>query len=105
MRRGRQALPRQVGRAGGIAGLDFGGPVRPAHPARKATPVLSAAESIRRNWLGLASVGRPVVALTADTASIRNPETGAVTVYRKHNKPCYGPLGDSLDDLDSGGRE
>jgi len=43
--------------------------------------------------------GRPVVALTADTASIRNPETGAVTVYRKHNKPALGPLGDSLEDF------
>jgi len=43
--------------------------------------------------------GRPVVALTADTASIRNPETGAVTVYRKHNKPALGPLGDSFEDF------
>jgi hypothetical protein len=42
--------------------------------------------------------GRAVVALTADTASIRHP-TGSVTVYRKHNKPALGPLGDSLDDL------
>jgi hypothetical protein len=31
--------------------------------------------------------GRPVVALTEDTASIRNPATGSITVYRKHNKP------------------
>ena len=43
--------------------------------------------------------GRSVVALTADTASIRNPETGAVTVYRRFNKPCYGPLGDSLENF------
>jgi hypothetical protein len=31
--------------------------------------------------------GRPVVALTDDTASIRNPATGTITTYRKHNKP------------------
>ena len=43
--------------------------------------------------------GREVVALTEATASIRNPETGTVTVYRRHNKPALGPLGDSLEDL------
>jgi hypothetical protein len=43
--------------------------------------------------------GRPVVALTETTATIKNPVTGNVTVYRKHNKPALGPLGDSLDDL------
>jgi hypothetical protein len=42
--------------------------------------------------------GRPVVALTADTAAIENP-TGNITTYRKHNKPALGPLGDSLEDL------
>ena len=39
-----------------------------------------------------------MVALTEATAAIRNP-TGAITVYRKHNKPAFGPVGDSLDDL------
>jgi hypothetical protein len=43
--------------------------------------------------------GREVVALTAGTASIRNPHTGVITTYRRHNKPSYGPLADSLDDL------
>jgi hypothetical protein len=43
--------------------------------------------------------GRPVVALTRDTAAIQNP-TGAITVYPKHNKPALGPVGDSLDDLE-----
>ena len=42
--------------------------------------------------------GRPVIALTETTAAIQSA-TGNVTVYRKHNKPGYGPLGDSLDDL------
>jgi hypothetical protein len=44
--------------------------------------------------------GREVIALTASTATIRNPTTGNVTTYRKHNKPAYGPLGDSLLDID-----
>jgi hypothetical protein len=43
--------------------------------------------------------GRPVVALTADTAAIENPATGSITTYRKHNKPALGPLGDSLESL------
>ena len=43
--------------------------------------------------------GRPVVALTADTAAIENPETGSITTYRRFDKPALGPLGDSLDDL------
>jgi hypothetical protein len=43
--------------------------------------------------------GREVIAITADTASIKNPETGAITTYRRFNKPALGPLGDSLDDL------
>jgi hypothetical protein len=42
---------------------------------------------------------RAVVALTADTATIRNPATGSVTVYRRLDKPGLGPLGDSLEDL------
>ena len=42
--------------------------------------------------------GRPVVALTTDTAAIQKP-AGAITVYRKHNKPALGPVGDSLGDL------
>ena len=42
--------------------------------------------------------GRPVVALTEATAAIEGT-TGNITVYRKHNKPALGPVGDSLDDL------
>jgi hypothetical protein len=42
--------------------------------------------------------GRPVVALTVESAAIES-RTGAVTLYRKNNKPGYGPVGDSLDDL------
>jgi len=42
--------------------------------------------------------GREVVALTEVTAAIHNP-TGAIAVYRRHNKPTLGPVGDSLDDF------
>jgi hypothetical protein len=42
--------------------------------------------------------GREVIALTAETAAIRWP-SGSVTIYRKSNKPVFGPLGDSLDDF------
>ena len=48
--------------------------------------------------------GRPVVALTADTASIRHP-TGGITTYRKHNKPALGPAGDDIFDIDPGWRQ
>jgi hypothetical protein len=42
--------------------------------------------------------GREIIGLTEDTATIRS-QGGSVTVYRKHDKPAHGPLGDSLDDL------
>jgi hypothetical protein len=42
--------------------------------------------------------GRAVVAITEGTAAIKNP-TGNITVYRKANKPAFGPVGDSLDDF------
>jgi hypothetical protein len=41
----------------------------------------------------------PVIFLTEATAAIQNP-SGAITIYRKHNKPALGPTGDSLDDLE-----
>jgi len=40
--------------------------------------------------------GRRVTVLTEATAAIENPETGSVTVYRKHHKPALGPVGDLL---------
>ncbi len=41
---------------------------------------------------------RSVVALTATTAAIQHP-SGNVSTYYKLNKPAFGPLGDSLDDM------
>jgi hypothetical protein len=34
--------------------------------------------------------GRPVVALTEAAAAIQS-STGAITIYRRHNKPALGP--------------
>jgi hypothetical protein len=42
--------------------------------------------------------GREVIALTKDTADIRET-SGSTTVYRKNNKPALGQVGDSLDDF------
>jgi hypothetical protein len=42
--------------------------------------------------------GRPVVALTDSVAAIENP-TGAITIFRRFNKPALGPTDDSLDDF------
>jgi len=66
-------------------------PERP-HPSYRR---LSRYDATRLIWL---LEGRPVVALTADTAAIENP-TGNITTYRRFNKPTLGPVGDSLDDL------
>jgi hypothetical protein len=41
--------------------------------------------------------GRAVVALSESEAAIQS--AGAVVIYRKHRKPPFGPLGDSLDDM------
>jgi hypothetical protein len=43
--------------------------------------------------------GSPVVALTEAAAAIKMTGTGTIVTYRKHNKPAFGPLGDSLDDF------
>jgi hypothetical protein len=42
--------------------------------------------------------GRVVVALTEETAAIETA-TGAISIYRRYNKPALGPLGDSWDDM------
>jgi hypothetical protein len=42
--------------------------------------------------------GRTIVAMSSSTAAIQH-KTGAITSYRKHNKPGLGPLGDSSDDF------
>ena len=43
--------------------------------------------------------GHSVVALTKSEAAIES--NGAVVVYRKDRKPAFGPLGDSLDDMEA----
>jgi hypothetical protein len=42
--------------------------------------------------------GRQVLALTESTAVVES-QTGMATVYRRHNKPAFGPIGDSLEHL------
>jgi hypothetical protein len=58
---------------------------------------LSRHNAVALIWL---LVGREIVAITSDTATIKNPTTGTITTYRRHHKPALGPLGDSLLDLD-----
>ena len=43
--------------------------------------------------------GRRVVAITDTTAAVQGFSGSNITIYRKTNKPAYGPLGDSLDDF------
>ncbi len=42
--------------------------------------------------------GRLVVALTETTVAIQSSGSSPI-IYRKHNKPALGPLGDSLEDF------
>ncbi len=72
----------------------FGLHPTPPHPA-PAYRRLSRYDATGLNWL---LPGKPVIALTASDAIIREPSS-ATTTYRKHNKPALGPLGDSLDDM------
>jgi hypothetical protein len=66
-------------------------PNKPTHSYRR----LSRYDQTGLVWL---LQGRPVVALTDLSATIRN-STGTITVYRKDNKPAFGPVGDCLDDF------
>ena len=72
----------------------FGLPALPAKP-HPSYNRLSRYDETGLIWL---LQGRPVVALTEATAAIQS-STGAITIYRRHNKPALGPPGDSLDDL------
>jgi hypothetical protein len=67
-------------------------------PAAKPHPSYSRLSPYDETGLIWLLQGREVVALTETTAAIQS-RTGAVTIYRKHNKPALGPPGDSLDDL------
>jgi hypothetical protein len=67
-------------------------------PPEKPHPSYSRLSRYDQTGLIWLLAGRPVVALTATTAAMKSP-TGAITVYRRHNKPALGPVGDSLDDL------
>jgi hypothetical protein len=49
--------------------------------------------------LHLASIVMHLGILTFFSLQGALSRTGATTIYRKHNKPAYGPVGDSLSDL------
>jgi hypothetical protein len=70
------------------------------HPV-PANPAPSFNRLARYDSMGLVWLlsGRPVVALTAETAVIKTA-SGTIT-YHRRNKPALGPLGDSLNDFNS----
>ena len=92
---GRRFLAR--GAAGGSPGVDrrdlFGLHKPPAAP-HPSYSRLSRYDETGLVWL---LRGREVVALTEATAAIQS-STGAITTYRRFNKPAFG-VGDSLDDF------
>ena len=96
---GRRFLPAWADRAEALGWTDrdlFGLMPVPGH----STPSfnrLARYDEIGLIWL---LSGREVGALTEATAAIRSP-TGAITSYRKNNRPTPGPLGDSLDDFEA----
>ena len=55
----------------------------------------------RYDWTGLCWLlpGKEVIALTADTATIRSPATGSITTYRRFNKAELWAACDTLDDF------
>jgi hypothetical protein len=73
----------------------FGLPAPPAKP-HPSYSRLSRYDETGLIWL---LQGRQVAALTEATAAIQS-STGAITIYRRHNKPALGPVGDCLDDLE-----
>jgi hypothetical protein len=67
----------------------------PEHPS----PSFNRLSRYDRLGLCWALKGRDVIALTAEGATIRTATGSTLTFYR-HGRPAYGPLGDSLDDID-----
>jgi hypothetical protein len=93
LRRG-NPRPRFLSRWGDQARDPFGNQAPPS----KRHPSYSRLSRYDETGLIWVLQGREVLALTEATAAIQNP-TGAITTYRRHNKPALGPPGDSLDDL------
>ena len=62
-------------------------------------PLIDAAKGgIGGGGARLTPMGCEVLALTANTATIRRP-SDSTTTYRKNNTPAFGGPSDSLDDL------
>jgi len=94
---GRRFLARWGDQAEGLgwAARDLFGLHQPPAPPHPSYSRLARYDETGLIWL---LQGRPVVALTEATAAIQS-STGAITIYRRHNKPALGAPGDSLDDL------
>jgi hypothetical protein len=73
-------------------------------PAEKPHPSYSRLSRYDETGLVWLLQGRHVLALTEATAAIQRA-TGAATIYRRFSKPALGPVGDSLDDVVSKGRQ
>src|SRR5262249_2661696 len=98
---GRRFLPRwgDQAHALGWTARDLFGLIAVPEHAKPSFNRLSRYDEIGLVWL---LWGRPVVALTEATAASQS-STGAITIYRRHNKPALGPVGDSLDGLEPPG--
>ena len=94
---GRRFLARwgEQAEALGWTARDLFGLHQPPTPPHPTYSQLSRYDETGLIWL---LCGREVVALTEATAAIQS-STGAITTYRRHNKPVLGPVGDCLDDL------
>ena len=84
---------RSVGRRGTCSGCPGPG---------QAGAELSAALPLQPNRLGLAIAGPAGGGSDRRHSGDREPERRG-HVYRRHNKPALGPVGDSLDDIDPSG--
>jgi predicted TIM-barrel fold metal-dependent hydrolase len=45
------------------------------------------------------AVQRPSRLLSSAARAVEDGRAGAITVYRRHNKPALSPVGDSLDHM------
>jgi hypothetical protein len=77
-------------------------PFGPQAPPSKRHPSYSRLSRYDETGLIWVLQGRPVVALTEAADAIQS-STGAITTYRRHNKPALAPPGDSLGDLEPPG--
>ena len=88
-----------LGQTGGVARLDLPRPVRPPQPPARPHPSYRRLSPIRRDRADLAPAGAAGGGADREPPRRSRTRPAAITVYRKHNKPALGPIGDSLDDF------